>query len=80
MAETDDSARKGTAVTRRVVGRMGDKPNGPRMTLTVHTPAKAKGPVPLLLNVTFGFGAGKGPPKAGAFDLTEEVLGRGWGC
>ncbi len=79
VTEIDDTARKGTAVTRRVVGRMGDKPDGPRMTLTVHTPAKAKGPVPLLLNITFGFGMGKVPPKPGAFDLIEEVLGRGWG-
>jgi hypothetical protein len=78
VAETDDNARKGTAITRRVVGRMGDKVNGPRMTLTIHTPAKAKGPVPLLLNMTFGFGMNKAP-KLGGFDLIEEVLGRGWG-
>ena len=79
VAETDDKAREGTAIRRRVVGRMGDKADGPRMTLTVYTPAKAKGRVPLLLNLTFAFGAGKGPPKAGAFDLVGEILGRGWG-
>ena len=30
----------------RVVGRMGDKPDGPRMNLTVYPPAKADKPVP----------------------------------
>ncbi len=46
LTETDDNARKGTAVTRRVVGQMGDKLNGPRMTLTFHTPAKCQRPRP----------------------------------
>ena len=78
VTETDPKARDGAAVMRRVVGRMGDKPDGPRMTLTVYTPAKADKPVPVLLSITFGFPAGKGPPKAGAFDPVAEVLGRGW--
>ena len=47
------------------------------MTLTVFMPAKAESPMPVLLNITFGFPAGKGPPKA-AFDPVAEVLGRGW--
>jgi hypothetical protein len=81
VTETDAKARDGTAVLRRVVGRMGDKPDGPRMTLTIYTPAKAEKPVPVLLSLTSAFGGGKGPPKkaAGAFDLVGEVLGRGWG-
>jgi (4-O-methyl)-D-glucuronate---lignin esterase len=58
VTETDTAARDGTAIMRRVVGRMGDKPDGPRMNLTVYTPAKANGPVPLLLSITFGFGTG----------------------
>ncbi|HJZ55380.1 MAG TPA: hypothetical protein VKE74_10500 [Gemmataceae bacterium] len=78
VTETDPKARDGTAVLRRVVGRMGDKPDGPRMTLSIYTPAKADGPVPVLLSITFGFGAGKAPPKAGASDPVGEVLGRGW--
>jgi hypothetical protein len=77
VTETDDNARKGTAVMRRIVGRMGDKKDGPRMNLTVFTPAKAKGPVPVLLHLTFAAGAGGRPP--GEFDLVEEVLSRGWG-
>src|SRR5262245_43233478 len=37
VAETDPAARNGAAVRRRIVGRMGDKPDGPKMTLTIHT-------------------------------------------
>jgi hypothetical protein len=60
VAETDKSARGGSAVMRRVVGKMGDKPDGPRMNMTVHTPAGTSGPVPVLINLTFGF-APRGP-------------------
>ena len=61
VAETDPTARDGTAVMKRVVGRMGDKPDGPRMNLTVYLPAKASGPVPVLLSITFGFGPAARP-------------------
>src|SRR5262245_19429538 len=77
VTETDAKARDGAAVLRRVVGRMGAKPDGPKMTLTVYTPAKAEKPVPILLNISF-FGAGKAPGKPGGFDPVAEVLGRGW--
>src|SRR5262249_46819253 len=75
--ETDPKAPDGAAVLRRVVGRMGEKPDGPKMTLTVYTPAKAEKPVPVLLSISFGFRPG-GPPTPGAFDPVAEVLGRGW--
>ena len=78
VTETDPKARGGTAVLRRVAGRMGGRPDGPRMTLTVLTPAGADRPVPVLLSLSFGFPAGKGPARAGAFDPVAEVLGRGW--
>src|SRR5262245_36118703 len=77
VSETDPMARDGTAVMRRVVGRMGEKPDGPKITLTVYTPAKADKPVPVLLSISFGFGSGLGPPRAGAFDPVAEVLDRG---
>jgi hypothetical protein len=77
VTQTDPTARGGAAEMRRVVGRMGGQPGGPRMTLTVYTPAKADRPVPVLLSISFGAPAGKGPPKAG-FDPVAEVLGRGW--
>jgi hypothetical protein len=93
VAETDPAAREGAAIMKRVAGRMGDKPDGPRMNLTVYLPAKASGPVPVLVNLTFGFGprgpaaaSGKGqavkagtPKTAGGFDPMAEVLSRGWG-
>src|SRR5262245_55153209 len=40
VAATDPNARNGAALMRRVVGRMGEKPDGPKMTLTVYTPTK----------------------------------------
>jgi hypothetical protein len=78
VAETDKNAREGMAILRRVVGKMGDKPDGPRMNLTIYTPAKADKPVPMLLSITFGFSPGRGPTSR-AFDLIGEVLSRGWG-
>lgn len=78
IAETDPKARDGSAIQRKVVGRMGEKPDGPKMTLTVYTPAKAEKPVPVLLSISFGFPVKKGPPKQGAFDPVAEVLDCGW--
>jgi hypothetical protein len=56
--EIDSKAREGAAVSRRVVGRIGSKPDGPRMNLTMYLPAKASVPVPILLSISFGIGAG----------------------
>jgi (4-O-methyl)-D-glucuronate---lignin esterase len=58
VTETDNAAREGAAIMKRVVGRMGDRPDGPKMNLTVYLPAKANGPVPMLLSITFGFPPG----------------------
>jgi hypothetical protein len=80
VQETDNKARGGTATVRTVVGTMGDKVDGPRMSVTLYTPANAEKPVPVLLNITFGAGPGRGPARPpGGFDLIAEVLGRGWG-
>ncbi len=93
VAETDPAARDGSAIMKHVVGKMGDKPDAPRMNLTLYLPVKASGPVPMLLNITFGFGPrgpaaapGKGQAAkagtakaAGGFDPMGEVLSRGWG-
>src|SRR5262245_15435920 len=58
VTETDASARDGAAIMKRLVGRMGDKPDGPRMSLTVYLPAKASAPTPILLSLTFSFPSG----------------------
>jgi hypothetical protein len=43
---TESKARGGTATVRTVVGTMGEKPDGPRMHLTLYTLADAEKPVP----------------------------------
>src|SRR5262245_13798823 len=58
VTETENAARDGAAIMKRVVGRMSNNPDGPRMNLTVYLPVKASGPVPMLLSITFGFPPG----------------------
>jgi hypothetical protein len=36
VAETDAAAREGTAIMKRAAGRLGDKPNGPQMNMTLY--------------------------------------------
>ena len=83
--ETDRSAANGTAVMNRVVGKIGNAPDGPRINVTVYTPANAPGPVPLILLVNFGGGdaargrnGGAGAPFGGP-PVASEILARGWG-
>jgi hypothetical protein len=85
VTETDAAAREGTAVKRRVMGRMGEAANAPEIALTIHTPVKARGKVPVILLVNFGGGP---PPPAGAPGrgnfpsdppVAREILERGWG-
>jgi hypothetical protein len=78
VVETDRTARAGSAILKRVAGKMGRKLDGPRLNMTVYLPARAGGPVPLLLGITFGSSAGRRGPGRG-FDVIGEVLGRGWG-
>ena len=59
VTETDPTAREGAAILKRLVGKIGDKPDGPRMNMTLYLPAKATGPVPLLLSISFNFGVGR---------------------
>jgi (4-O-methyl)-D-glucuronate---lignin esterase len=95
VTETNPAARDGIAIMKRVVGRIGDAADGPRVNLTMYTPAKATGPVPLILLVNFGGGAGtrgagqaaagappvagRGGPGAGDPPVATEILARGWG-
>ena len=60
----DSKARDGAAICKRVVGRIGSKPDGPRMNLTMYLPARASGSVPMLLIISFGIGAGGRAPAA----------------
>jgi hypothetical protein len=77
VTETDGEARDGAAIMKRVVGRMGDSPDGPRMNLVMFLPAKASGPVPMLLSISFGFGAGGRGQAAGKAAAPEKGEGAG---
>ena len=77
VTETDATARDGAAIMKRVVGRMGDKADGPRMNLTVYLPAKASGPVPMLLSITFGFPPGGRGGNAAKTDKADAAKAQG---
>lgn len=87
VTETDPAAREGAAVRKRIVGTMGDGPDAPRITLTLHTPARAARPVPVILLVNFGGGPAPPPGTAAASrrpfptdpPVADEILARGWG-
>ena len=63
-------------VVKRTTGRIGDRPDAPRIRLTLHTPAAARRPVPVILLLTFG---GVGAPPSGDPPAAVEILARGWG-
>ncbi len=83
VISSEEGAMNGSATTKKVVGHMSDRPDGPRMNLIMYVPAKANGPVPMILTITFGGGGAKGfvgKAGAGKGDPTaNEVLSRGWG-
>jgi hypothetical protein len=79
VASTDANALNGTATLKRLVGQMGDKAGGPKMNVSLYIPAKAIGPVPVILTITFGGGAGgKGGPVGKGDPIMTEILQRGW--
>jgi hypothetical protein len=83
VKETDPAARGGTALMKQVVGTVGTGPRALQVKLTVYTPAKATGPVPLILLANFG--GGSAPPRQGGGvqlgdpPVAAEILARGWG-
>jgi len=54
VVETDPEAMDGTAVRKLIVARFGDSPGSPTVNLHLYLPAKATGPVPVLLHLVFG--------------------------
>jgi hypothetical protein len=89
VTETDPKARDGEATMKKVVGRIGDgnTETDPKINLTEYIPNNATGPVPMMLSISFNFGAGakKGPPaddKKGpppGDPIAAEFLSHGWG-
>ena len=86
VTETDDKARDGAAVRKRIVGSVGPA-DGPKINVTMHTPAGVTRPVPIILLVNFGGGP---PPAPGAAPgrgfnpaadppVAAEILSNGWG-
>ena len=69
IASTDPAAMNGTAIGKHVTGQIGTA-GGPRMNVTIYTPAHAAGPVPLILCINF-------PGATG--DPIADILARGWG-
>ena len=76
VSQAEAGEREGTAIVKRAVGRIGDKPDGPRMNMTIHLPAKATGPVPLLLSITFGMRPARPVPARRA--ATEKSRTKEW--
>jgi len=89
VTATDRTFREGTAIRRQVVGTAGAGPRAVTIKLSVYTPAKASGRVPVILLANFGGGnvpppppaPGRGPagPSLGEPPIAAEILSRGWG-
>jgi hypothetical protein len=92
VTETDPRAREGTAIRKRLAGRVGAGEDAQRINVTLHTPAGAAGPVPVILLVNFGGGPPPPPSAAGAAPgrgrgpgmptdppVAAEIIARGWG-
>jgi hypothetical protein len=57
VVSTDPNALEGKAIMKTLAGHMGSA-DGPAISVTLYTPSDAKGPVPVLTNLTFGFSFG----------------------
>lgn len=86
VIETDRQARENTAIMKRVVGAIGQAPDGPRINVTVYTPVQAKRPVPMILLVNFGgapapaTATARGTPvRSGDPPVAADIIARGWG-
>ena len=89
VTETDANARGGAAIRKRIAGSVGEAADAPQINLTLHTPANAKRPAPVILLVNFGGGTpppnaaaagrGRGPGLPTEPPVAAEILARGWG-
>lgn len=86
LVATDASAFSKAAIRKDIVGHLGDEPDGPTVNLVLYLPAKATGPVPVLLHVLFGNPpAGASAPAMtnstppGEIGPLSDMLARGYG-
>ena len=84
IAETDPKARDGASIRKRVVGTVGS--SAQTINVTLHTPAAAAKPVPVILLINFGGGppapagtVARGPGVPQDPPVAAEILARGWG-
>jgi len=64
VVATDPAAMDGTAVRKDLVFRFGEGVGAVAVNVVLFTPAKASGPVPVALQLLFGYPAGITPPPA----------------
>jgi len=81
VTETDPRAREATVVMKKIVGKIGEAADGPKINVTLYTPASVKTPVPIILLVNFGGGSATPPAGAPSGDppVAAEIIARGWG-
>jgi hypothetical protein len=85
VAETDASARDGSAVLKRIVGTIGAGTNAPQINVKLYTPVRARGRVPVILLVNFGGGPAARPANpaspvpSGDPPVAQEIIDKGWG-
>lgn len=91
VAQIDTNAFNGLAVRKEIVLHFGGQPDGPKARVHLLLPAKATGPVPVLLHLTFFGGVPmppardtqtNGAPRRPRFVETgpiEDILARGYG-
>ncbi|HYT75476.1 MAG TPA: hypothetical protein VEL79_12050 [Vicinamibacterales bacterium] len=63
-----------TADLTRIVGKVGDGPDAPKISVALYTPVRARGPVPVILLLNFG---GGGAPVAQP-PVADDIIARGW--
>ncbi len=74
----------GIARRKRIVGRFGDKADGPAVNVMLYRPALATGPLPLVLHISFGgdpalpLPAGTPPRRFSDMGPAPEILSRGY--
>lgn len=91
VVATDPAALEGTAIKKHVVMTLGEGPGAVKVNVTLFTPAKASGPVPVVLQLLFGNAAGYAPPAPPAAEgaaarrtfsdagPVAEILAHGYG-
>jgi len=62
VLKTAEPALNGAAARKHVVAHFGDGPKATKVNLMIYRPAEAKGPLPLVLHITFGGDPSLQPP------------------